>query len=216
MFSLTKWRKWDMNNIDARKELREGLFNKCIKLIVFSYNEIIKSGVMVGAKPIEDQRRNQIIDIMLKNKKTFKFMHTITSESGTVNQNTFKTKGRIDICICYGGFEQKYISFECKRITKKTMSEIKLEKSHYKEGILRYEEGKYDCDSGYAGMVSFLEEGDANIFNQNLIKVLQNHLIIKIDDESDKYSHNYIYSYPIKVPNDKNVLVKHVVMSFSS
>ena len=190
------------------------MIDRCVYYIITAYNDIIATGKLVGQRPLEDIRRNQIADFMIKNRRKYKFSNLITTESGSIEQETFKTKGRMDISIYSKGYEQKYISFECKRFIKNTISPKRIENAYFLDGLSRYADGKYNCEIGYGGMIAFLEEGDLNKLNKNIQKIFIKYCIDGYTDESSYYNHQYVYSTKIVNQNNSSVEIKHIVMSF--
>lgn len=203
-----------MTRLDCKEIIRDSLIHRCIKYLIIAYNEIISSGDLVGKKPLEDVRRNQIVKFMVDNKPKYKFKNTISTEAGTIDEQTYKTVGRIDICIFSVGYEQKYISFECKRFVKGDIGKKALEEAYYSEGLSRYEDGKYLCQLGCGGMIAFLEEGKVSTLNRNIQRLLAEHSIDNYTDESILYNHQYVYSNKIHAQGKNVIEMKNIIMSF--
>lgn len=200
---------------NSKEIIRRSMIDSCITYIIVAYNEIIATGMLVRKKPLEDIRRNQIYNFMIKNKRKYRFSNTITTESGSIDEETLKTIGRIDISIYNKGYEQHYISFECKRFIKGNISPKKLEKAYFIDGLSRYTEGKYSCELGYGGMIAFLEEGDLKKLNINIQNLFGKYCIGDYIDESSYYNHQYVYSTKIFDHNNNIVEIKHLIMAFS-
>ena len=64
-------------NTEMQKDIINGIIDKLIKLIIYSYNKMIekKSNVVL----LEDQRRNKLLQEIRKNKSKFKFDYTISN-----------------------------------------------------------------------------------------------------------------------------------------
>lgn len=207
-------------NINAKKILKKGLktgiFEECVKLIISAYDEIRINDHFKGQKPLEEVRRNQLVQTMECLMPQYKFKHFITKESATSNPKTFNTLGRIDICVSYKvNYEQRMISFECKRFIKYSYGEKAIEKAYYEDGINRYEIEKYPVDKGIAGMISFFEEGDYTIFNQRLVKNINIHAKNGSFFVLTQYGHDYIYESKVSDVNGNDITLNHILLNFT-
>jgi hypothetical protein len=207
-----------MNNSGniAKRVISKGIERKCVKLIISSYAEIRLNDKLKHQKPIEEIRRNQIVLMMIDLKQQHKFKYDITLESGTIDKETFKTLGRIDICISHTkNYDQRTISFECKRFVKANCTCSAIEEAYYENGIMRYEVKKYPTHKGFAGMVSFFEEGDYIEFNRIIIDIIKSHSKAGSFCELSQYAHDYVYESKTSDIDGAEITLNHILFDFT-
>lgn len=98
---------------------------------------------------------------MLTEKRRRKISHfRIEEEVGTRSSSlSIKPEGRIDIKIIYSFVEEEYFGIECKRVS--SSKSDGLSKKYVEKGVLRFVAGKYSPGHGWAAMVGFVIDGDA-------------------------------------------------------
>lgn len=197
--------------------VRNAVIHKSINACILAYTDILKSRKSkVGELLTEDQRRNQLVSMIRKNSKKYEFNYIITTENGEFKSGTYNTVGRIDIGIFYKPqeYKQEYLSFECKRFIKENSGENAIDKAYYKEGIKRYETGKYLCDTGVGGVIAFCEDGNFDMLKDKIISVLKQHSISNVEDIK-QYNHNYIHSCLIKTKGNNEIKIISIMMDFA-
>lgn len=208
---------WGVIFINQKKFIRECILKSCVKTIIYAYNDIILSGCKFEDVPIEDKRRNQLVEIINKNRKKYSFNEIINTESGIIDEQ-LHTSGRIDICICYRpeAYTQECLSFECKRFSnKKRYTRRSVIDPFYNEGIYRYISERYFCDSGYGGMIAFCESGSYN----DLQKAIFSLLVEKSNEThnwNSNYKHNWIYESSFTTNNNREIKIVSILMDFTN
>lgn len=198
--------------------IRTAVVAKSVDVLINAYNDIINSkNSKVGMVLKEDNRRNQIVNQIDNNRKKYRYEYTIGTESGTYNKQ-FETIGRIDICIYYNPerYVQQRLSFECKRFYSKNSGTAAIEQTYYTEGLKRYYELKYPCDTGFGGMIAFCEEGDYIKLKSNILGVLKKYATgKKINDKSKERNHNYLHTFDFFNMNGETIKIISIMMNFS-
>lgn len=208
-----------MNNMDHPLNIiRTAVVVKSVNVLTMAYKDIISSqNSQVGMVLKEDNRRNQIVNQIDSNRKKYKYEYVMGTESGTYNEQ-FETMGRIDICIYYSPerYVQQRLSFECKRFHSKNSGTAAIEEAYYTEGLKRYYELKYPCDTGFGGMIAFCEEGDYKKLKDNILGVLTKHATGEINDMSTESNHNYLHSFDFLNKDGENIRIISIMMNFSN
>lgn len=197
--------------------IRDTVVSKSVNVVLQAYKDIINSkDPKTGVKVNEDVRRNQIVKTILENKKKYDYEYIVATESSTFDEN-FVTIGRMDICVycSFDNFEQKTLSFECKRYLKSNSGKAAIKSSLYDEGINRYITGKYPCDTGVGCLIAFCESGDYNKLRCNVKHVLENHSSTVISDDSGALGHNFVYSTFMTDFQNNNIKIVVILMDFS-
>ena len=197
--------------------IRETVVSKSIDVVLSAYNDIINSKKFeTGNNAKEDVRRNQIVKTILANKAKYKFEYIVAMECSTYNEDCV-TIGRMDICIYYSSnrFEQKSLSFECKRYLKSNSGTSAIEKTLYDEGINRYITGKYPCDTGVGCLIAFCESGNYKKLSSNINSVLTNHSVCTVFEDSAFYKHNFVYSTYMTDCKKQKIKIVVILMDFS-
>ena len=202
--------------ISQKQIIRDNVVMTAIKSIVNAYNDILLENEIFSYTPTEDQRRNQIVKMIKDNSEKYQFKYFVTTESGEMGKD-YKTIGRIDICISYKAaeFHQEYLSFECKRfINKKRYTNQSVINPIYEEGIKRYITKKYNCDTGYGGIIAFCESGNYNSLNTAIYHLLDNRCN-KIHDKSYTFQHNWIYNAETYDCEENPITLVCILMNFT-
>ncbi len=197
--------------------IRTAVVVKSVEVLTMAYKDIINSqSAQVGMVLKEDARRNQIVNQIDSNRKKYRYEYAIGTESGTYNEQ-FETIGRIDICIYYNPerYIQQRLSFECKRFYSKNSGTAAIEEAYYTEGLKRYYELKYPCDTGFGGMIAFCEEGDYTKLKDNILGVLTKYATGEIDDRSKESNHNYLHTFDFLNVNGETIRIISIMMNFS-
>lgn len=180
------------------------------KAIIHAYT-IMKSNNPFIKVPIENERRNHLIETLRSNKLICNGNCIITSEESTYDDTTFKDLGRMDVRIYFGWNKGKTLVFECKRFISSTITTKNIKEEYFGEGIERFTtQKKYPVPSQKAGMISFVESGDFNKLNQ-LLSIELNNVSISFADTSLNYSHDYCYQGLID-----GILFSHILLNFAS
>lgn len=196
------------------KSVKNGLITNYVKLIVCCYNEIRDH--KFTDVPIENTRRNLLLDSMCKHKNEFGITFNIASENGTYDKTTFKDTGRIDICCYISELQDKYIAFECKRFIKSNMIPSHFESEYFGEGIKRFIENIYSENMNIAGMISFAETGDFGKLEKLLLSSLPLISLNKsFKDISKLYNHDKIFETKHQRLNGNVLTLTHVLMDFT-
>lgn len=187
-----------------------------MNVIICAYKDIISSKNEFDTIPTEDQRRNQIVKKINENRKKYSYDLIITTEAGTYDDD-YNTIGRIDICICYisQDYTQKYLSFECKRFcNKNSYSQKSIYDPFHNDGILRYIDKKYECQTGYGGMIAFCESGSFCDLNREI------QILLESTSKSNKSLFNdlkfeYIYESLYDTIKDEEISIISILMDFT-
>ena len=194
-------------------ELKDSILKKHVQLIIFSYASI--KGKFYNQVPKENTRRNGLIRSMRKNKYEFGILSLITSESGQFDDND-KDIGRIDITCYLDSCEDNYIAFECKRFLKRDIIVSYFHSQFVGEGIQRFQDNKYSPNISMAGTLVFVESGDYrkayDLFANELPKICVSSSML---EQSNIYSHNYVFSTVHTRNNNKNITLTHILMDFT-
>lgn len=191
--------------------MKDSIVEQCIRLILLSYSEI--SAVKKATPPLENQRRNELYNVMLRNKTALNLFMFITIESGVTNEDN-EDVGRMDIAFYdFPPDEGKAITFECKRFFKKDMTSSHFKAQYCKEGIVRFADGKYSAGVSEAGMIAFVETGDY----MKAYRLFQNELPSKtaVRELSDKYGHQYIFQTVHSRKTNNDITLTHILMNFT-
>lgn len=134
-------------------------------LMIRAYREIPAASRHTVKK--ENDRRTELVEKMRCYKEEYHIDGHIAYESGDGSKRT-------DIC-CYlvGLRETCYICFECKRFLQRDITPSHFHAEYYNEGIKRFEEEDYSREMPQAGMVAFLETGDAEKLKRLMQEKLQ-------------------------------------------
>lgn len=204
------------NNIAVsswKSAFRKGFEKKYIELVIYSYNEVLKMKPHV--LPLEDTRRDMLIEQMRKNKSKFGITFNIAAEAGVFDED-YITKGRIDICCYLSQFEDEYIAFECKRFLKRNLIPSYVQHQYYEEGIKRFEKNIYSASVGLGGMIAFLEEGDYSKLYQIMVSELPQYTCDHhIEDISENYNYQYILRSFHSRKRNRDISLFHVLMDFT-
>ncbi|MCH3965732.1 MAG: hypothetical protein LKE46_16070 [Clostridium sp.] len=196
------------------RKVKTGVITNYIKLIVYSYNEI--KNHKFSKTPIEDTRRNLLVESMSKNKSMFGIIFNISTENGTYDKETYKDTGRIDICCYISELQDKYIAFECKRFIKNNMTASHFKDQYLNEGMKRFFDNIYSENMDIGGMIAFAETGDFTKLDRLLSLNLNN---IALDgsfkDISSKYEHNKVFETKHKRINGNIITLSHIIMDFT-
>ena len=197
-----------------REAFRNGFERKYINLVIESYKDIAKE--KRSEQLWENTRRNMLCNQMQKNKHRYGITFNIVAECGIWDKNSFRDKGRIDICCYLSELEDQYLAFECKRFLKSDLIPSYIKNKYYLEGIKRFEDNVYSQNINIGGMIAFLEEGNYTYLNNLMINELPKYSIDKkIDRISGKYNYNYVLQTTHFRKNNRNIKLIHVLMDFS-
>ncbi len=193
-------------NSNIQKDIINGIIDKLIQLIIYSYNKMIanKSSNVL----LEDQRRNKLLYEIRKNKSKFNFDYTI-SQCEPFDEDTGTTLGRTDITVFLDTMSDLGITIECKRFLKNEICNYHINSEYIGNGVDRFKNHKYPLTYGYCGMLSFVESGDYN----KLFSILSS--IFKLDDNSKQYMFNFIAKSKEQDCCGENFEVFHIILNFS-
>lgn len=203
-----------------KKTFKANFEKKYIKLILYSYAEVLKTPLhkdLKGKKeiPWENTRRNMLCEEMRRKKSDFGITFNISTESG-VYDNDFKDAGRIDICCYLNELDDQYIAFECKRFLKKEVIPSYIRTEYYGQGIKRFEDNVYSENINIGGMIAFLEEGDYKKLQKSLEVELRSYSLGNVvEDISGEYAYNYIFKSKHFRMGNQNITLFHILMDFS-
>lgn len=207
-----------VNNMNPLDIIRIAVVKNSIEVLTMAYKDIIKSpNAQTGMILKEDNRRNQIVNQINANRKKYRYEYVIGTENGAFNDQ-FETIGRIDICIFYNPerYVQQCLSFECKRFYKNNIGPVAIEKAYYTDGLERYYENKYPCDTGFCGMIAFCEEGNYIELKEKILCVLTKYATGEINDISAESNHNYLHTFDFLNKNGEIIRVISIMMDFSN
>lgn len=194
-------------------ELKESILKKHVQLIILSYFRI--KDKVYDHLPKENIRRNGLLRSMRKNKYELGILTLITSESGQFNDND-EDIGRVDITCYLDLCEDNYIAFECKRFLKKDIILSYFHSQFVGEGIQRFQDNKYSSNISIAGTIVFVESGNYrkvyDLFVNELPKICVSSSML---EQSNIYSHNYVFSTEHARNNNINITLTHILMDFT-
>jgi len=195
--------------MSLRDIIREKSINSILHAIVSAYAIMRKVNPFTSV-PIENERRNHLVETLKAKKLVFKGDCIITTEESTYNRATFEEKGRIDIKIYFGYNKRNIIVFECKRFISSNMTTKHIQDEYWGNGIERFTiQKKYPTPWNYAGMISFVESGDFEKLNTLLVNAIET-ASDEFTDLSTEFSHQYLYEGKID-----DINFNHVIMNFT-
>ncbi len=208
-------------------------FHKVSKLILHSYNEIVKNEQFVytkinnkywvvlenGKEKPEEYIRNIFLDKKYMQNKKLKRKHEVNDLEfkPEVGENKDrKTIGSHDIQVLglaqklYGEADEDiYFSIECKRLNGIGQSPEK----YVNEGIVRYTTKRYSEIMPLAGMIAFIEDNTYNYPNE-IDEILKNHKSISTTQYLTIKSTNIHNSKHLKESSNKSIILYHFFFDF--
>lgn len=177
---------------------------------------VIKAADMVtpesrAIRKKEEERRDELIDIMRKTKQEYHINDRIEKGVGVGTK-------RMDIAFLPPNVSERiYVCFECKRFLKENMNSSYFRREYVNEGIWRFQKGYYADNMPEVGMLAFLETGDFLKLNELFEKELPKQSDTPIGDASDIYGHEYVYETKHLRDIDKSRFsITHILTDFTS
>ena len=208
-------------------------FHKVSKLILRSYNEIVKNEQFVytkiknkywvvlenGKEKPEEYIRNVFLDKKYMQNQKLKRKYEVNDlefKSEVGENKDRKTIGSHDIQVLglaqklYGEADEDiYFSIECKRLNGIGQSPEK----YVNEGIVRYTTKRYSEIMPLAGMIAFIEDNTYNYPNE-IDEILKNHKSISTTQYLTIKSTNIHNSKHLKESSNKSIILYHFFFDF--
>ena len=208
-------------NIDLTINEYIGEFNQVLRLFIYSYKKMLLEKKF-NLNEWENFLRNILITYLRTFKKEFDICHLNFYAEVQETSADLKEYGSIDIHISNPlelmGHEEKYYSFECKRLD----GYSEKNKAYIEDGLFRYISGKYSEEMPIAGMIGFVQGFKKNSGIDNLITEIANilhkteeliqNLLIKQIYNNFKYSY---YSKHKRKSELSNIDIYHLFFDFT-
>lgn len=192
---------------------KRGFEQKYIELVIYCYEQVLQTNSPIN--PLENTRRNMLLEQMRKNKSTFGITFNIASEVGVYDED-YRDNGRMDICCYLSQLEDEYIAFECKRFLRKDVIPYYIREKYYGEGIKRFEDNIYSGSVDLGGMIAFLEEGDYQKLWRIIFRELPQYTCDnKVEDISENYKYQYVLRTSHNRKRNRDITLVHILMDFT-
>jgi len=218
-----------INNVlvftENQKQLYLEEFIRILKLIIFSYHQMISQENNLAGQKEDDLRNKLVKNYLRKNKNKDEFnLGKMFFNLGTEEVNdhkSSKTTGRLDFTALRlvdslgRANEDFYFTFECKRLKNNGKNN-----EYIKEGMQRFIAGKYQTKIlPLAGMIAFVEKGCINKIVANINNRLKKDYSYS-DSEflyNETIENNFKYSYLSNHSKNDNSKIKiyHLMLDLS-
>ena len=201
----------------------EEFFNRLIVLVIHAYLDILKTKQYVKSEMIrkrENEYRDDLVERMINLQGDFGFNELIINCEVQERIKGVDERGLLDIKIQYRNLKNAriinefYHTIECKRFGK----DLNIN-DYYKNGILKFINGKYSNNALYAGLICFIEEFKDDWDMDDIVvkfneKLKEKGLAALINTPNEFYKHVYNLSLDRQF-NEHNLNLIHLMFDYS-
>lgn len=216
----------------AYESFFEEMFLKILKLIDYSYSEMLKDDVefhlnengrdSLNNMPLENSITNRLVDYIRNNKKNYNLqLLAFEVEPGSDFSEEYATEGFIDIKVSnitlnlYNCADENiYFAFECKRVNK-SPQKISM---YVDKGINRFKINKYSKNVHLSGMIGYSEEKYTeipSIVKKINYKLKADKLEVETLNKKKNITHDYCYVSTHSRKNSNKITLYHLFYDFS-